>query len=98
MLTLTPQLLADIFEEFPIVQQAYAENVPKPASIPFFTLVLSFLSYYSSEKRNSGKGILAQSCLTVIGHLLVTPWLSLIQSLTSIWRRKMTVRFTIFGL
>jgi len=33
MLTLTPQLLADIFEEFPIVQQAYAENVPKPASI-----------------------------------------------------------------
>ncbi|KAF8342155.1 uncharacterized protein EI90DRAFT_3032292 [Cantharellus anzutake] len=30
MLTLTPQLLADIFEEFPVVQQAYAENVPKP--------------------------------------------------------------------
>jgi transcription initiation factor TFIIH subunit 1 len=32
LLTLTPQLLSDIFEEFPIVQQAYSENVPKPAS------------------------------------------------------------------
>ncbi|KAF8304970.1 hypothetical protein DL93DRAFT_2089951, partial [Clavulina sp. PMI_390] len=28
LLTLTPQLLSDIFEEFPIVLQAYSDNVP----------------------------------------------------------------------
>lgn len=33
MLTLTPQLLSDIFEEFPIVLQAYSDNVPHPVSL-----------------------------------------------------------------
>lgn len=33
LLTLTPQLLADIFEEFPVVLQAYSENVPSPVSL-----------------------------------------------------------------
>ena len=32
LLTLTPQLLGDIFEEFPIVLQAYSDNVPNPVS------------------------------------------------------------------
>jgi len=32
LLTLTPQLLADIFEEFPVVLQAYSDNVPNPVS------------------------------------------------------------------
>lgn len=33
LLTLTPQLLGDIFDEFPVVLQAYSDNVPHPVSV-----------------------------------------------------------------
>lgn len=48
MLTLTPQLLADIFEEFPIVLQAYSDNVPHPVSVE--TLKIALVVHIESDR------------------------------------------------
>ena len=34
-IVITPQLVHDIFEEYPVVAKAYNDNVPKQVSVPF---------------------------------------------------------------
>jgi len=83
LLTLTPQLLADIFEEFPVVLQAYSDNVPNPVSAicgDLFCLGLSPMSPHvhddyivpmrSYQSHNSGNATSLRSCSTDIARRL----------------------------
>lgn len=97
-ITVTPQLVHDIFEEHPVVAKAYSENVPNEVG----TLLLGILirsdssGLVSSRKGNFGNVISSQGCLIVIARLSAQVRPKILSAKTpysiNIWRRKMTVR------
>ena len=56
-IVITPQMVHDIFEEFPVVSQAYNENVP------------STVSFISSTPLN---GMINEESIAFRGHILAT--------------------------
>lgn len=50
-ITITPQLIHDLFEQYPVVQKAYSENVPENLSETEF-----WRRYFSSELFNQTRG------------------------------------------
>ena len=70
-IVITPQLVHDIFEEYPIVGKAYSENVPsKVRSHHIKARQDKFTNGCdSSPQRSFGNDTLSQSCSTRTGHL-----------------------------
>jgi hypothetical protein len=74
-IVITPQLVHDIFEEYPVVGLAYSENVPskvrsrRPKSWPYeFTFPCD-----SSPRKSFGNGISSRSSSTPTGPLSGLP-------------------------
>ena len=67
-IVITPQLVHDIFEEYPVVGKAYSENVPsKVCSYHLKTWPYEFTRRRdSSPRKSSGNDILSQSFSTRI--------------------------------
>ena len=94
---ITPQLVHDIFDEYPVVAKAYDENVPSkvPTSM-FLSCSASYILYGSCLKPNFGNDIFSQSCSIRIEppSVPLQPSMSLkmTQSSTSTWKSQTTVR------
>ena len=94
---ITPQLVHDIFDEYPIVAKAYSENVPNKVRSFLQGLMIHFgiEGLASSPKNNFGSGIFSPSFLMPIEPPFDLPLPSTlsktIPSLTNIWKKKMTV-------
>ena len=69
-IVITPQLVHDIFEEYPVVGKAYSENVPskvRPCHIKAGQD--KFINgCHSSPQRSFGNVTLSQNCSTRTGH------------------------------
>lgn len=94
---ITPQLVHDIFDEYPVVAKAYDENVPSKVPISkFLRSTASYILYGSCLRPNFGNDIFSQSFSTRIEPPFVPPQpsmsLKMTQSSTSIWKSQMTVR------
>ena len=94
---ITPQLVHDIFDEYPVVAKAYDENVPsKVPTSKFLCCTASYVLYGSCLKPNFGNDIFSQSFSIRIEPPSVPPRpsmsLKMMQSSTSTWKSQMTVR------
>ena len=94
---ITPQLVHDIFDEYPVVAKAYDENVPsKVPTSTFLRCSASYILYGSCLKPNFGNDIFNQSCSIRIEPLSVPPQpnmsLKTTQYSTSTWKNQTTVR------
>lgn len=71
-IVITPQLVHDIFEEYPVVGKAFSENVPsKVRPYHMQTQQDKFTCGYDSFPRRSfGNGTLSQNCSMQTGHQL----------------------------
>ena len=65
---ITPQLVHDIFDEYPIVAKAYSENVPENVRLacPIMCACTDSLFSFSYQRRSSGKDISNRNCFTHI--------------------------------
>jgi transcription initiation factor TFIIH subunit 1 len=93
---ITPQLVHDIFDEYPVVAKAYDENVPsKVPTSKFLHCSVSYILYGSCLKPNFGNDIFNQSCSIRIEPPSVPPQPSMslktTQSSTSTWKSRTTV-------
>ena len=100
---ITPQLVHDILEEYPVVAKAYDENVPSKVPISrFLRRTASYILYGSCLKPSFGNDIFSQSFSIRIEPLSVPPRpstsLKMMQSSTSIWKSQMTVRSLYSGV
>jgi transcription initiation factor TFIIH subunit 1 len=96
-IVITPQLVHDIFDEYPVVAKAYDENVPSKVPISrFLRCTASYILYGSCLKPNFGNDIFSQSFSILIEPPSVPPRpsmsLKMTRSSTSIWKSQMTVR------
>jgi len=55
-ISVTPQMIRDIFEQFPIVQRAYAENVPPLTEQTFWTRYFRSRLFYRHRSSGGGRG------------------------------------------
>lgn len=74
-IVITPQLVHDIFEEYPVVGKAYSENVPSKVC-PYRLKTLQDEFTYKRDsllRRSFGNDTSSQNCSTRIGHPLGLP-------------------------
>lgn len=95
---ITPALIREIFEEFPVVLRAYNDNVPDPVRSPRLflprCLLTSLRGPYSSTKPPSGLATSSPSCSTATVRRIAPQWMQsrTTPSSTSTSAWKMTVR------
>jgi hypothetical protein len=66
-IVITPQLVHDIFDEFPVVAKAYNDNVPnKVCSTPISLTLCLKRAPTSYQRPSSGRDISSPSCSTHI--------------------------------
>ena len=70
-IVITPQLVHDIFEEYPVVGKAYSENVPSKVCPYCVNTWQDEFTYRcdSSPRRSFGNGTLSRNCSIRTGHL-----------------------------
>lgn len=103
---ITPALIRDIFEEFPVVLRAYNDNVPDPvrnaAAAPIGPQVDEIFTprSHSSTKRSFGLATSSRNCSTGIELQTGLPSMrsKTTPSLTSISARRTTVRRPVRGI
>lgn len=93
---ITPQLVHDIFDEYPIVSTAYSENVPNKVWYKLDRLQLLLKPSLSSCRRsNSGNDTSSQSCSMHTERLSVHQLHSMLLKMTlystSTWNEMMMV-------
>ena len=69
-IVITPQLVHDIFEEYPVVGKAYSENVPSKVRLYFIQTWQDYLTFRcdSSPQKSFGNGTSSRNCSTPTGH------------------------------
>lgn len=99
-IVITPQLVHDIFEEYPVVAKAYDENVPSKVrtlhvAVFFLDNIVLNDRKFSCQKRTSGNDIFNLSSSTRIEHPFVLLLHSMLSKMTlystSISRKMTTV-------
>ena len=68
VLNLSKELTREIFEEFPVVQDAYARHVPAVRHLSCISIFGIMIREYRSPRLSFGRDILPRSCGNGIGH------------------------------
>lgn len=100
-IVMTPQLIHDIFDEYPVVAKAYNENVPSKVRAAASKIPVALKSC-SCPKQSFGRDILSQNCTTRnerrFGQLRFSTSFWTTQYWTNIWKKLTTVQLSAHSL